>query len=134
MGLIDNVTTKENKYENRTKFYVNIDNGSGNGSPLFTPTKGFAHMTSKEALGVLKNADVSVTKESKGYVNFSLSFMNRTIGFINFYDNPLSDNSLESEQEHELGKLVVKLGNLVQADIQTPVTKEEADSILKELM
>jgi len=119
-----------------TKFNIVIDD---NTSVEFRPTATFAHVTAAQVLKIIAKAQPDVTAENlQGQVNFKFSIKGKSgvvknVGFVNYWDNDLDDESSEAEVTSELKLLSSTLSKVKLSDISLPMTASEADSMIDSL-
>ena len=131
------VSTKGSKSTATTpKFTINIGDDQ---TVEFRPTATFAHIDAAKVMKVIAKAQPDVTAENKqGQVNFKFSIKGKTgviknVGFVNYYDNDLDDESEESEVNVVLQELQTTLRKVKIGDISLPLTASQADDMLDNL-
>lgn len=118
---------------NRVIYNVALEDGQ---NISLVMTSAFRHLPVEHVLKVLHKGDVDVTRETiQGNVNFRITVQNRNVLFINWYDSgiDLDDDSDDKEKAAAVKELKNKLKKVKAADIQTPLTEEEADSLIASL-
>jgi|TARA_R110002167_G_scaffold16450_1_gene64310 hypothetical protein len=104
----------------------------------FRPTATFQHVTTEQVLKIISKGSIDVTAENNaGKVNFKVLISSGTAvknaGFINYYDNDLDDDSLESEIKAVCDSLSKSLSAIKIDAIALPMTKSEADDLIDNL-
>lgn len=125
-----------NQTNNRSVYHVNL---TGTEQIYFILTRAFSHATPEQVLNVLQKAEIQVTKENqRGEVNFR--FIGRdsdgkphTVGFVNYFDNDLDDDSDEAEQKAVIEDLSAAVAKLTVDSIVKPLDQEEANDVMENL-
>jgi hypothetical protein len=95
---------------------------------------GFCHITAKQVLKIVTKATVEVTAENnRNKVNFKLTGKNKLLGFLNYYDNDLDDESEPNEVAEVVNELEAQLQAVTIDDISLPMTAGQADALLDDL-
>jgi len=130
MSIVTNISrmTKNNP---TTKFSIRLTEDE---SVEFRPTGTFAHVTTEQVLKIVTKADVDVTAENnKNKVNFKLTGKDKLFGFLNYFDNDLSDNSESTEIKAVLKDVKSALSTVKLGDITLPMTAGQADDLIDDL-
>jgi hypothetical protein len=121
-------TTKSNS---TTKFSIRLN---ADESVEFRPTGTFAHVTAEQVLKIITKADVNVTAENnRNKVNFKLTGKDKLFGFLNYFDNDLTDDSAKTEINAVIKDVKSALSTIELGDITLPMTTGEADDLIDEL-
>ena len=132
MSLIKNTTRgKKSRSNTTTRFSIalNADN-----SVEFRPTGTFAHVNAEQVFKIITTADVDATSENNNNkVNFKLTGNNKLLGFINYYDNDLDNESGDVEVQETVDNLKADLAEVKMEDITLPMTAGEADDLIANL-
>ena len=132
MSLIKN-TTRGNKPRSNTttRFSIALNADS---SVEFRPTGTFAHVNAEQVFKIITTADVDATSENNNNkVNFKLTGNNKLLGFINYYDNDLDNESGDVEVQETVDSLKADLAEVKMEDITLPMTAGEADDLIANL-
>jgi|TARA_B110000495_G_C22414697_1_gene263219 hypothetical protein len=117
------------------KFNISL----GEDSIEFRPTATFAHVTPEQVLKIIAKAQPDVTAENnQGQVNFKFSIKTKqgaikNVGFVNYYDNDLDDDSSDDEVTPVLQMLQQDLRKVKLSDISLPMTASQADDLIDDL-
>ena len=132
MSLIKNTTRgKKSRSTTTTRFSIALGDDE---SVEFRPTGTFAHVTAEQVFKIITNADVDVTAENNNNkVNFKLTGGNKLLGFINYYDNDLDNESGDVEVQETVDSLKADLAEVKMEDITLPMTAGEADDLIANL-
>ena len=65
--------------------------------------------------------------------NFKLTGKNKLLGFLNYYDNDLDDESEPNEVAEVVNELEAQLQAVTIDDISLPMTAGQADALLDDL-
>ena len=131
MSLIKNTTRGKPRSNTTTRFSIalNADN-----SVEFRPTGTFAHVNAEQVFKIITTADVDATSENNNNkVNFKLTGNNKLLGFINYYDNDLDNESGDVEVQETVDNLKADLADVKMEDITLPMTAGEADDLIANL-
>ena len=121
-------TTKSNS---TTKFSIRLN---ADESVEFRPTATFAHVNAEQVLKIITKADVNVTAENnRNKVNFKLTGKDKLFGFLNYFDNDLTDDSAKTEINAVVKDVKSALSTIELGDITLPMTTGEADDLIDEL-
>ena len=132
MSLIKN-TTRGNKPRSNTttRFSIALNDDD---SVEFRPTGTFAHVNAEQVFKIITTAEVDATSENNNNkVNFKLTGGNKLLGFINYYDNDLDNESGEVEVQETVDSLKADLANVTIENITLPMTAGEADDLISNL-
>ena len=100
----------------------------------FRPTSTFASVNTDRVLKIITKGNVDVTAENNNNkVNFKLTGNNKLLGFINYFDNDLDDESEQAEVAVYVDDLQTQLRAVTIEDISLPMTAGEADDFLDDL-
>ena len=100
----------------------------------FRPTATFAHIDVAQVLKIITKADVDVTNENNNNkVNFKLTAKNKLLGFLNYYENDLDNDSDTVEVQGVIDELTAELTSVTIDNITLPMTAGQADDLLDEL-
>ena len=114
-----------------TKFSIRLNEDE---TVEFRPTGTFAHVTTEQVLKIVTKADVDVTAENnKNKVNFKLTGKDKLFGFLNYFDNDLSDESVSTEVKAVLKDVKSALSTVELGDITLPMTAGQADDLIDDL-
>jgi len=124
-------TSRMTKNNPTTKFSIRLNEDE---SVEFRPTGTFAHVTTEQVLKIVTKADVDVTAENnKNKVNFKLTGKDKLFGFLNYFDNDLSDESPSTEIKAVLKDVKSALSTVELGDITLPMTAGQADDLINGL-
>ena len=124
-------TSRMTKNNPTTKFSIRLNEDE---SVEFRPTGTFAHVTTEQVLKIVTKADVDVTAEKyKNKVNFKLTGKDKLFGFLNYFDNDLSDESVSTEVKAVLKDVKSALSTVELGDITLPMTAGQADDLIDDL-
>jgi len=124
-------TSRMTKNNPTTKFSIRLNEDE---SVEFRPTGTFAHVTTEQVLKIITKADVDVTAENnKNKVNFKLTGKDKLFGFLNYFDNDLSDESPSTEIKAVLKDVKSALSTVELGDITLPMTAGQADDLINGL-
>jgi len=132
MSLIKN-TTRGNKPRSNTttRFSIALNDDD---SVEFRPTGTFAHVNAEQVFKIITTAEVDATSENNNNkVNFKLTGGNKLLGFINYYDNDLDNESGDVEVQETVDSLKADLAEVKMEDITLPMTAGEADDLIANL-
>ena len=132
MSLIKN-TTRGNKPRSNTttRFSIALNDDD---SVEFRPTGTFAHVNAEQVFKIITTAEVDATSENNNNkVNFKLTGSNKLLGFINYYDNDLDNESGDVEVQETVDSLKADLAEVKMEDITLPMTAGEADDLIANL-
>ena len=80
------------------------------------------------------STDVDVTNENNNNkVNFKLTATNKLMGFVNYFDNDLDNESEANEISDVVAELQTALSTVKISDITLPMTAGEADDLIDSL-
>jgi len=100
----------------------------------FRPTATFAHIDVAQVLKIITKADVDVTNENNNNkVNFKLTATNKLMGFVNYFDNDLDNESDDVEISEVVAELQTALSTVKIGDITLPMTAGQADDLIDSL-
>ena len=125
-----------NQTNSRTVYHVNLTDTE---QVYFTLTKTFSHANPEQVLSVLQKAEIQVTKENqRGEVNFRFIGKDtdnkpHTIGFVNYYENDLEDDSSDKERKRVIQELSDALAKITVENIVAPLDQHSADSVIDSL-
>ena len=124
-------TSRMTKNNPTTKFSIRLNEDE---TVEFRPTGTFAHVTTEQVLKIVTKADVDVTAENnKNKVNFKLTGKDKLFGFLNYFDNDLSDESPSTEIKAVLKDVKSALSTVELGDITLPMTAGQADDLIDDL-
>ena len=124
-------TSRMTKNNPTTKFSIRLNEDE---TVEFRPTGTFAHVTTEQVLKIVTKADVDVTAENnKNKVNFKLTGKDKLFGFLNYFDNDLSDESVSTEIKAVLKDVKSALSTVELGDITLPMTAGQADDLIDDL-
>ena len=124
-------TSRMTKNNPTTKFSIRLNEDE---TVEFRPTGTFAHVTTEQVLKIVTKADVDVTAENnKNKVNFKLTGKDKLFGFLNYFDNDLSDESPSTEVKAVLKDVKSALSTVELGDITLPMTAGQADDLIDDL-
>ena len=130
MSIVTN-TSRMTKNNPTTKFSIRLNEDE---TVEFRPTGTFAHVTTEQVLKIVTKADVDVTAENnKNKVNFKLTGKDKLFGFLNYFDNDLSDESVSTEVKAVLKDVKSALSTVELGDITLPMTAGQADDLIDDL-
>jgi|TARA_B110000914_G_scaffold203742_1_gene197622 hypothetical protein len=130
MSIVTN-TSRMTKSNPTTKFSIRLNEDE---TVEFRPTGTFAHVTTEQVLKIVTKADVDVTAENnKNKVNFKLTGKDKLFGFLNYFDNDLSDESVSTEVKAVLKDVKSALSTVELGDITLPMTAGQADDLIDDL-
>ena len=130
MSIVTN-TSRMTKNNPTTKFSIRLNEDE---SVEFRPTGTFAHVTTEQVLKIVTKADVDVTAENnKNKVNFKLTGKDKLFGFLNYFDNDLTDESASTEVKAVLKDVKSALSTVELGDITLPMTAGQADDLINGL-
>jgi hypothetical protein len=130
MSIVTN-TSRMTKSNPTTKFSIRLNEDE---TVEFRPTGTFAHVTTEQVLKIVTKADVDVTAENnKNKVNFKLTGKDKLFGFLNYFDNDLSDESVSTEVKAVLKDVKSALSTVELGDITLPMTAGQADDLINGL-
>jgi hypothetical protein len=130
MSIVTN-TSRMTKSNPTTKFSIRLNEDE---TVEFRPTGTFAHVTTEQVLKIVTKADVDVTAENnKNKVNFKLTGKDKLFGFLNYFDNDLSDESPSTEIKAVLKDVKSALSTVELGDITLPMTAGQADDLIDDL-
>ncbi len=113
------------------KFSIRLNKDS---TVEFRPTTTFAHIDVAQVLKIITKADVDVTNENNNNkVNFKLTATNKLMGFVNYFDNDLDNESEADEISDVVAELQTALSTVKISDITLPMTAGEADDLIDSL-
>ena len=100
----------------------------------FRPTGTFAHVNAEQVFKIITTAEVDATSENNNNkVNFKLTGGNKLLGFINYYDNDLDNESGDVEVQETVDNLKSELARVTIENISLPMTAGEADDLIANL-
>ena len=120
----------------RETYHVNLTDTD---QVYFVLTRTFSHLNAEQVLKVLQKADIEVTKENqRGEVNFRFIAKDadnkpHTVGFVNYYENDLDDDSSAEERKAVIEELSAALNEIQPVNIVKPLNQGEADSVIDSL-
>lgn len=120
----------------RETYHVNLTDTD---QVYFVLTRTFSHLNADQALKVLQKADIEVTRENqRGEVNFRFIAKDKdqkphTVGFVNYYENELDDESSADERKAVIEDLSTALAEITEANIVKPLNQSEADDVVSNL-
>jgi hypothetical protein len=127
MSIIETKPSK-GKSNSATKFSIRLN---ADESIEFRPTGTFAHISTEQVLKIVSKADVDVTAENnRNKVNFKLTGKDKLFGFLNYFDNELTDESDDDEIEAVCQEVETALRKVKIGDITLPMTAKEADDLI----
>ena len=130
MSIVTN-TSRMTKSNPTTKFSIRLNEDE---TVEFRPTGTFAHVTTEQVLKIVTKADVDVTAENnKNKVNFKLTGKDKLFGFLNYFDNDLTDESASTEVKAVLKDVKSALSTVELGDITLPMTAGQADDLINGL-
>ena len=130
MSIVTN-TSRMTKSNPTTKFSIRLNEDE---TVEFRPTGTFAHVTTEQVLKIVTKADVDVTAENnKNKANFKLTGKDKLFGFLNYFDNDLSDESVSTEVKAVLKDVKSALSTVELGDITLPMTAGQADDLIDDL-
>jgi hypothetical protein len=113
------------------KFSIRLNKDS---TVEFRPTTTFAHIDVAQVLKIITKADVDVTNENNNNkVNFKLTATNKLMGFVNYFDNDLDNESEANEISDVVAELQTALSTVKISDITLPMPAGEADDLIDSL-
>jgi hypothetical protein len=116
------------KSNSATKFSIRLN---ADESIEFRPTGTFAHISTDQVLKIISKADVDVTAENnRNKVNFKLTGKDKLFGFLNYFDNELTDESDDDEIETVCEEVETILRKVKIGDISLPMTSKQADDLI----
>jgi hypothetical protein len=129
MSLIKNTTRgKKPRTNTTTRFSIALN---ADESVEFRPTGTFAHVNAEQVFKIINSAEVDATNENNNNkVNFKLTASNKLLGFINYYDNDLDNESGDVEIQATVDNLKADLAEVKMEDITLPMTAGEADDLI----
>ena len=132
MSLIKKSTRGNKPRTNTTtRFSIALNDDE---SVEFRPTGTFAHVNAEQVFKIITTAEVDATNENNNNkVNFKLTGNNKLLGFINYYDNDLDNESGEVEVQETVDSLKADLANVTIENITLPMTAGEADDLISNL-
>jgi hypothetical protein len=132
MSLIKNTTRgKKPRSNTTTRFSIALNDDD---SVEFRPTGTFAHVNAEQVFKIITTAEVDATSENNNNkVNFKLTGSNKLLGFINYYDNDLDNESGDVEVQETVDSLKADLAEVKMEDITLPMTAGEADDLIANL-
>jgi len=132
MSLIKNATRgRKPRTNTTTRFSIALNDDE---SVEFRPTGTFAHVNAEQVFKIITTAEVDATNENNNNkVNFKLTGNNKLLGFINYYDNDLDNESGEVEVQETVDSLKADLANVTIENITLPMTAGEADDLISNL-
>jgi len=126
MSIIDDI--KVIPKSTLTKFNIRL---SDDESIEFRPTETFKHVTTKQVLKIIVKGDIAVTAENnRNKVNFKLTGKDKLFGFLNYFDNELTDESDDDEIETVCEEVETILRKVKIGDISLPMTSKQADDLI----
>jgi len=131
MSIVQNTKPSRKAKTQATKFTIAL---SDSNSIEFRPTGTFSHINTEQVLKIVTKGDVDVTAENNNNkVNFKLTGKNKLLGFLNYYDNDLDDESEPEEVAEVVEELETQLRAVTIDNISLPMTAGQADDLLDEL-
>jgi len=131
MSIVQSATPSRKTKNTVTKFTIAL--GKTN-TVEFRPTSTFASVNTDRVLKIITKGNVDVTAENNNNkVNFKLTGNNKLLGFINYFDNDLDDESEQAEVAVYVDDLQTQLRAVTIEDISLPMTAGEADDFLDDL-
>jgi hypothetical protein len=131
MGIVQSATPSRQAKNTITKFTIALGK---NNSVEFRPTQTFAKINTERVLKIITKGIVDVTAENNNNkVNFKLTGGTKLLGFINYFDNDLDDESELAEVTEVVDELQAQLQAVTIGDISLPMTAGQADDFLDEL-
>jgi len=131
MSLIKNTTRGKPRSNTTTRFSIAL---SEDESVEFRPTGTFAHVNAEQVFKIITTAEVDATNENNNNkVNFKLTASNKLLGFINYYDNDLDNESGDVEIQETVNNLKSELAEVKLENITLPMTAGEADDLIANL-
>jgi|TARA_R110002167_G_scaffold81509_1_gene223215 hypothetical protein len=132
MSIVETtINSRKTKANSTTKFTIAL---SDSNTVEFRPTATFAHITTDQVLKIITKGDVDVTNENNNNkVNFKLTAKNKLLGFLNYYDNDLDNESTVAEVKGIVAQLKSELETVTIDNITLPMTAGQADDLLDEL-
>jgi len=131
MSIVETTTnSRKAKNNSTTKFSIALKDGSVE----FRPTATFSHINTEQVLKIITKGDVDVTNENNNNkVNFKLTAKNKLLGFLNYYENDLDNDSDTVEVQGVIDELTAELTSVTIDNITLPMTAGQADDLLDEL-
>ena len=132
MSIVKN-TTRAKKATNNSaiRFSIALNDDE---SVEFRPTGTFAHVNAEQVFKIITTAEVDATSENNNNkVNFKLTGGNKLLGFINYYDNDLDNESGDVEVQETVDNLKSELAGVTIENISLPMTAGEADDLIANL-
>ena len=132
MSLIKNATRgRKPRTNTTTRFSIALNDDE---SVEFRPTGTFAHVNAEQVFKIITTAEVDATNENNNNkVNFKLTASNKLLGFINYYDNDLDNESGDVEIQETVNNLKSELAEVKLENITLPMTAGEADDLIANL-
>jgi hypothetical protein len=128
MSIVETKPSNGKSSSIATKFSIRL---STDESIEFRPTGTFAHITAEQVLKIISKADVDVTAENnRNKVNFKLTGKDKLFGFLNYFDNELTDESDDDEIEAICDEVETVLRKVKIGDISLPLTSKQADDLI----
>jgi hypothetical protein len=131
MSIVSTTTRSKSLNKPTVRFSIRLNKDD---SVEFRPTATFAHINTEQVLKIITKADVDVTSENnKNKVNFKLTAKDKLVGFLNYFDNDLDDESDDADVQEVIEDVTVALSKVKISDISLPMTAGEADSLIDSL-
>ena len=131
MSIVQSTKPSRQAKNTITKFTIALGK---NNSVEFRPTQTFAKVNTERVLKIITKGTVDVTAENNNNkVNFKLTASNKLLGFINYYDNDLDNESGDVEIQETVDNLKSELAEVKLENITLPMTAGEADDLIANL-
>ena len=132
MSIVKNTTRAKKATNNSaTRFSIALNDDE---SVEFRPTGTFAHVNAEQVFKIITTAEIDATSENNNNkVNFKLTGGNKLLGFINYYDNDLDNESGDVEVQETVDNLKSELARVTIENISLPMTAGEADDLIANL-
>ena len=131
MSIVKTTNGRKAKGSTISKFNIRLNKDE---SVEFRPTGTFAHVNAEQVFKIITTAEVDATNENNNNkVNFKLTASNKLLGFINYYDNDLDNESGDVEIQETVNNLKSELAEVKLENITLPMTAGEADDLIANL-
>ena len=128
MSIVQSTQPSRKTKNSAVKFTIAL---SDSNTIEFRPTGTFAHISTEQVLKIISKASVDVTAENnRNKVNFKLTGKDKLFGFLNYFDNELTDESDDDEIEAVCQEVETALRKVKIADITLPMTAKQADDLI----
>ena len=131
MSIVQSTQPSRKTKNSAVKFTIALSDSN----PIeFKPTGTFSHINTEQVLKIVTKGTVDVTAENNNNkVNFKLTGKNKLLGFLNYYDNDLDDESEPEEVAEVVSELEAQLQAVTIDNISLPMTAGQADALLDDL-